>query len=46
MGTDHGLLQNRFIPQFFDPDFSDGRPKLTEAGKKALLEEAELKGYK
>lgn len=34
-----------FVPRFFIADISDGRPKLTEAGKKALDGEAQLEGY-
>ncbi|CBQ73362.1 conserved hypothetical protein [Sporisorium reilianum SRZ2] len=34
-----------FIPRFFDADISDGRPKLTEEGRKALDGENELVGY-
>jgi hypothetical protein len=36
------LGNNRFVPMFFDPDISDGRGKLTEAGKKALQEEMDM----
>lgn len=35
----------RFVPAYFTMEFSDGRPKLTEAGKKALEDEANLVGY-
>ena len=34
-----------FVPRFFDADISDGRPKLTEEGRKALDGEYELVGY-
>ncbi|GAC97547.1 predicted oxysterol binding protein [Pseudozyma hubeiensis SY62] len=34
-----------FTPRFFDADISDGRPKLTEEGRKALDGEHELVGY-
>lgn len=34
-----------FVPRFFLADISDGRPKLTEAGQKALDGEAQLEGY-
>ncbi|KAJ9479427.1 putative Oxysterol-binding protein-like protein (putative) [Pseudozyma hubeiensis] len=34
-----------FTPRFFDADISDGRPKLTEEGRKALDGENELVGY-
>lgn len=34
-----------FIPRFFDADISDGRPKLTEEGRKALNGEYGLVGY-
>lgn len=34
-----------FVPRFFDADISDGRPRLTEAGRKALDGEYNLAGY-
>lgn len=34
-----------FTPRFFDADISDGRPKLTEEGRKALDGEHNLAGY-
>lgn len=34
-----------FVPRFFDADISDGRPKLTEEGRKAVDGEYELAGY-
>ncbi|KDN37930.1 hypothetical protein K437DRAFT_31731 [Tilletiaria anomala UBC 951] len=34
-----------FVPQFFHVDFGDGRPRLTDAGRKALRDEAALVGY-
>ncbi|TKY85452.1 hypothetical protein EX895_005614 [Sporisorium graminicola] len=34
-----------FVPRFFDADISDGRPKLTEEGRKALDGENNLEGY-
>ncbi|CDU26317.1 related to OSH6-member of an oxysterol-binding protein family [Sporisorium scitamineum] len=34
-----------FIPRFFEADISDGRPKLTGEGRKALDGENELAGY-
>jgi hypothetical protein len=30
----------RYIPRFFERDWESGRPKLSEAGKKAVEEEA------
>lgn len=34
-----------FVPRFFDADISDGRPRLTEEGRKALDGEYNLAGY-
>lgn len=34
-----------FVPRYFDADISDGRPKLTEEGRKALDGEYNLAGY-
>lgn len=34
-----------FTPRFFEEDISDGRPRLTTAGREALDGERELKGY-
>lgn len=34
-----------FVPRFFDADISDGRPKLTEEGRKAIDGEHNLAGY-
>ncbi|PWN48611.1 hypothetical protein IE53DRAFT_399359 [Violaceomyces palustris] len=34
-----------FVPTFFDADISDGRPKLTAAGREALDGEEKLVGY-
>lgn len=34
-----------FVPTFFDADISDGRPRLTAAGRKALDGEGMLEGY-
>ncbi|SPO24490.1 related to OSH6 - member of an oxysterol-binding protein family [Ustilago trichophora] len=34
-----------FVPRFFDADISDGRPRLTEEGRKALDGEHNLVGY-
>lgn len=34
-----------FVPRFFDADISDGRPRLTEEGRKALDGEHNLQGY-
>lgn len=34
-----------FVPRFFEADISDGRPKLTEEGRKALDGENNLVGY-
>ncbi|CCF52550.1 hypothetical protein NDA11_001186 [Ustilago hordei] len=34
-----------FVPRFFNADISDGRPKLTEEGRKAIDGEHNLAGY-
>lgn len=34
-----------FVPQFFEADISDGRPRLTSLGRKALDDERDLVGY-
>ncbi|CAO1626175.1 unnamed protein product [Parajaminaea phylloscopi] len=34
-----------FVPQFFEADISDGRPKLTSQGRQALDQERDLVGY-
>jgi hypothetical protein len=34
-----------FVPRFFDADISDGRPKLTDEGRKAIDGEYQLAGY-
>ncbi|KAL7415084.1 hypothetical protein BDY24DRAFT_413768 [Mrakia frigida] len=34
-----------FIPKYFDPDLSDGRPRLTEEGKRVVALELEGDGY-
>lgn len=34
-------LTGRFVPRFFEVDISDGRPKLSEGGRKAIQEEVE-----
>lgn len=38
-------LHRRFTPKYFDPDISDGRPKLTEEGKRVIQLELEGDGY-
>lgn len=39
------VLRIRFIPKYFDPDLSDGRPRLTEEGKRVVALELEGDGY-
>ncbi|KAK0546122.1 hypothetical protein OC846_005402 [Tilletia horrida] len=34
-----------FVPQFFEIDISDGRPRLTKAGREAIEAERNLDGY-
>ncbi|KAL9936665.1 hypothetical protein V8E36_004733 [Tilletia maclaganii] len=34
-----------FVPQYFETDIEDGRPKLTQAGREALEAETKLEGY-
>ncbi|KAK0541017.1 hypothetical protein OC842_000223 [Tilletia horrida] len=34
-----------FVPQYFETDISDGRPKLTKAGREAIEAEMNMEGY-
>lgn len=36
---------NRHVPVMFDPDYSDGRARLTPEGRKALERELKGEGY-
>lgn len=40
-----GSSWRRFVPQFFEADITDGRPRLAAHGREALDGEARLAGY-
>ncbi|CEH16964.1 Oxysterol-binding protein [Ceraceosorus bombacis] len=43
--ADRKRKDQQFVPRFFDADITDGRPRLTAAGREALDGEGRLEGY-